>query len=163
MCLLPSSWLSTYMSLWLPLDGFPWNLIFGTSTKICQELQIWLKLDKNIGHFTWGPKYVYLSQGTKIWHKSISVQQPLLILLTVMCSSATHRLHCCISTATLVKWKCHNVMLYIICLSCLRDDGSIATFCHVVFMTYLHHKLGDFKSKEMYHIHFYITYHITNA
>jgi len=42
------------------LDGFPWCLILRFLWKSVENLKIWLKLCKNIGHFTWGPKYVLL-------------------------------------------------------------------------------------------------------
>jgi len=30
-----------------------------TILKSVEQIQIWLKMDKNMGHFTWRPKYVY--------------------------------------------------------------------------------------------------------
>jgi hypothetical protein len=38
---------------WLPLDGFWWNLMFETFSKICQEIQVSLKSNENNGYFTW--------------------------------------------------------------------------------------------------------------
>jgi len=36
-----------------PLDGFLWNLISGCFYENLSTLQIWLKWDNTIGHFTW--------------------------------------------------------------------------------------------------------------
>jgi len=44
----PSAWNKR-----LPLDGFSWNLIFKYSSKICREIQVSLKSDKNNEYFTW--------------------------------------------------------------------------------------------------------------
>lgn len=41
------------VSVWLLPEKFPWYLVLVTITKICWEIQIWLKLDKNIENFTW--------------------------------------------------------------------------------------------------------------
>ena len=42
----------------LPLDEFPWNFMLGTFKKICRETPNLWKMGKNMGHFTWRPKYV---------------------------------------------------------------------------------------------------------
>jgi hypothetical protein len=39
----------------LPLDGFSWNLVFGTLRKFVEKIQVSLKCDKNNGRFTWIP------------------------------------------------------------------------------------------------------------
>ena len=44
------------LSEWFTLNGFPWNLIMGTFTKISQDNPNLIK----IGHFTWRPKYILL-------------------------------------------------------------------------------------------------------
>jgi hypothetical protein len=45
-----------HVSAPLPLDGFPWNLIFGTLMKICPGNPNLAKIGQNIGHVTWRPK-----------------------------------------------------------------------------------------------------------
>jgi len=44
-----------HLSARLLLERFLWNFILGTSMKICQKVQILLKLDKNIRQQTWWP------------------------------------------------------------------------------------------------------------
>ena len=45
----------------LPLGGVPWNLTLGSVTKICQDSPKFNKTsDKNIGHITKRPNYVYI-------------------------------------------------------------------------------------------------------
>lgn len=41
-----------HVSAWLLLEKFLWNLVLVTVTKICWEIQIWLKSEKNIENFT---------------------------------------------------------------------------------------------------------------
>ena len=43
----------------LPLDGFPWNLIFQYLSKISGEIKVSLKPDKNSGHFAWRPVSIF--------------------------------------------------------------------------------------------------------
>jgi len=50
--------LSAHISVQLPLDGFPWNLLAGAFMKM------WLISDKNVRHFTWRSKYVLLLPAT---------------------------------------------------------------------------------------------------
>jgi len=49
-----------HVSARLPLDGFSWISILGTFIKIGRQNNDSLKYDKNIGHFTWRHKYVYI-------------------------------------------------------------------------------------------------------
>ena len=51
----------------LPLDGFPWNLMFYYFRKFVKKIQVSLKSDKNNGYFTWRPTYFY----DRIWLKII--------------------------------------------------------------------------------------------
>jgi hypothetical protein len=44
---------------WLPVNGFLWNLIFEYFSKICREVQVSLKSDKNNGYSTWRLMHVY--------------------------------------------------------------------------------------------------------
>lgn len=61
-----------------------------------------------------------------LWARQIHWQQcckSCVILLTVIYTAQhTQTMHCCVSTATLVMQKCHNVQLYVHCLSCLVWD-----------------------------------------
>jgi hypothetical protein len=44
----------------LPLDGFSRNLIFDNFSKICREIQVSLKSDKNNDYFTCRPVYILI-------------------------------------------------------------------------------------------------------
>jgi hypothetical protein len=81
----------------LPLDGFSWNFILGTSTKICRETPDLLK----IGHCTWIRKYIYCWQ-----------------LYEVFCSSTTSAEvnHCSSFLAKMVTRTRDSVTLYVHCL-----------------------------------------------
>ena len=64
MGLLASSCLYVHLSvwveqLWLPLDGFSWNLIFEYFLKLYQEIRVSLKSNKNNKYMTWRPKHMY--------------------------------------------------------------------------------------------------------
>lgn len=48
-----------HVSGWFPLDEYSWSLVLGKFLENL-NLQIWLQLDKNIGHFTCSPKSVYI-------------------------------------------------------------------------------------------------------
>ena len=50
--------LSAHISVQLPLDGFPWNLL------AVAFLKMWLISDKNVRQFTWRPKSVLLLPAT---------------------------------------------------------------------------------------------------
>jgi len=49
---------SSHEATRLPLDAFLWNLVFEDFYISCQVL---LESDKNDGHFTWRPMYLYIS------------------------------------------------------------------------------------------------------
>jgi hypothetical protein len=49
-----------HVSVRLPLESFPWNLVLGTVKIIRRETQICLKSYKNIEHFTWRPQSLLL-------------------------------------------------------------------------------------------------------
>ena len=43
----------------VPLDGFSWNLLFEFFRRSVEKIQVLLKCDRNKGHFTWIPIYIY--------------------------------------------------------------------------------------------------------
>jgi hypothetical protein len=65
-----------------------------------EKVQIWLKSDKNMGHFTWRPTYVWLLPAKYIRHKSVCVQHPVFLYcsrrqyLRDVHRSALLHLHC---------------------------------------------------------------------
>ena len=63
---------SPRVSVWFPLDRFPWNFIFGTFINICRGNPIFKKSYTNIEHFTWTPKYVFLLLAILNPHKTLS-------------------------------------------------------------------------------------------
>jgi hypothetical protein len=94
-----------HVSAQLPPDRFLWNLILGTSMKVCWENPRLVKSGQKIGHFTRWPKYVLLLLATLDCHKSAPFQW------TGIRLSGWHRRY---NTARI----CHSVMLYIHCVSC---------------------------------------------
>jgi len=52
-------------------------------------------------------------------HKHFSATLRIFILLTAICSSKIHTMHCCHPFATVVVQTCDNVTLYVHCLFCL--------------------------------------------
>jgi hypothetical protein len=77
----------------------------GTIRKCVEEVNIYLQSGKNIGHFTWRPKYVLTMLPTWIHHEGVCVK-----LITVIC---------------LVTWTHHSVTLYAHCLSCLCMSAPV--------------------------------------
>jgi hypothetical protein len=43
----------------LQMDGFSWKFIFEYFSKICREIRVLLKSDKNNGYFTWKQTYIF--------------------------------------------------------------------------------------------------------
>ena len=48
--------ISPYWTFWLNGTGFCEIVCWGLLWKYVEKIQVWLKSDKNIGHFTWRPK-----------------------------------------------------------------------------------------------------------
>jgi len=46
-----------HRTIWLPLDGFAWNLIFENLS--VEKIRVSLQPDKNNGYFTWRGLYIY--------------------------------------------------------------------------------------------------------
>jgi hypothetical protein len=61
-------------STWLQLVRFLWNLILGTSMKICLETPDLVNIRQKIRHFMWRPQYTSLLLVTNICLKNIFVQ-----------------------------------------------------------------------------------------
>ena len=98
------------LSARLPLDGFQLILILGTLRISVQKLQILLKLNKIMGHFTKRSEYVLFLPATRIRHKNIFMQHNILTVLTLTNTSTIHRQ----LTVTFPLQKCY---LTLICLS----------------------------------------------
>ena len=73
------------------------------------------------GHFTWG------LCGRHKFAKKVLLCNTRLLLCEYnwlwQWVSDTHRMHCCVFTATMVTRTCHSVRLYVYCLSCYNWDG----------------------------------------
>jgi len=123
--LLASSCLSfrPHISFRFPLDGFSWNLILETFIQICCENQ---KL-ADIGHTTWGCKYVCIVAGDKIAIKAVHCKGTHCFKLLASCNTIRRRRHCYVSLVTVFTRTGHVVTLYWHCLSCF-----ICTVCHQV-------------------------------
>ena len=91
------------------------------SGKSPQKLKTWLKSDKNIGHFTWRPNYVYTvdsstkhfvaqqqCKGDPLLHNG-SAEQFYIVNSYMMVGQNTNGTYCCVSMAINVKWTCHWV------------------------------------------------------
>lgn len=103
--------LSCFPHVRLPWDGFSLNLILGTFMKICQELQIKLKSDKNIGEFIWILKYISPMPARKPSIDHFCAILNIFIQLAVTCSSTIHMEH--IVVFQLQKYLCESAtMLY---------------------------------------------------
>ena len=84
--------LSVCVSVRMHQRGSHWTdfrevLCWGLLRRSIGKLHIWWKLDKNIGHFTWRPKYVSFLPVTHIRHRSGFVQHSSLLVLRVTYSS----------------------------------------------------------------------------
>lgn len=76
------SFVFPYVSARLPMNGFPWNLIAGTSTRLCQENSNLVEIgQKYQEHITW----------TRALH----------IVGSDTCSATTNVTHCCVAMTTL--------------------------------------------------------------
>jgi hypothetical protein len=82
----------------------------------------------SVGHCTWRPAYVLLLPATWIYHKSTVVQY------SVTCSSTTLRMHCCISTATMVTRTRHYTTYYVHRVSCFYFLLHFALFPVCLFV-----------------------------
>lgn len=58
-----------YISVWLPLVVFLWNLILRTFMKVCWENPNLVELDRNIGQFIWISVNIVLLLATSNCHK----------------------------------------------------------------------------------------------
>jgi hypothetical protein len=62
--------LSTCVNLAVRMGGFCWNFILDS-----RKIQVWLKLNKDVGHLTWRHKYVYIAySNTKLHPKANCVK-----------------------------------------------------------------------------------------
>ena len=89
-----------HVSLQLPLNRFPWNLILRTSMKICWHSKLGSNWEKNIRHSTQKPKYILLLLPTLNHHKALSSNEM-------------------VSGTGWMRWyktqMCHNIPLHIHC------------------------------------------------
>jgi hypothetical protein len=95
-----------------PLCGFPWNLVLATFMKVCRENPYLLEADKNMGilHaipsivlFYWCLRHIFAIE-------PYCATLNIVMLLTVTCSSATHRDRC-VATVTMVTGTGRNITL----------------------------------------------------
>jgi len=59
-CYLHPLCLCLHVWAWLQVGGFLWFFILGSLMEICQEIQVWLKLGKNVRNFTWRFMFILL-------------------------------------------------------------------------------------------------------
>ena len=101
--------------------------------KICQENPNLVKVGQKCQALTWRPKYMLLlcnSQCSCIFDHAMQLNN-------------IWRMHCCISSSTMVTQTYHNVMLYVYCIFCFHTNGSKQmgniTVC-IIFQWHLHIK-----------------------
>jgi hypothetical protein len=125
-------------------NRYLYNFMVQTIIKSVEQIQIWLKMKKNMWHFTWRPKYIYTvdSSATYFVDQKQCKWNPFLIfmltvvygstmqrnallfscqlsifILLVLCSSTIYRPQY-FSIATMVAWMHHVVTCHVLCLSC---------------------------------------------
>ena len=123
------------------LDGFPWNLVLAAFMKNLSRKSVCVRSGQKHGNFTCKPKYsaILLMPATYILHASLNIVlfywclrhifaiKPccaalnIVMLLTVTCSSATHRDRC-VATATMVTGTSRNITLQFVAYPVTLDQ-----------------------------------------
>jgi hypothetical protein len=110
------------LSARLPVDGFSWNLIIGPSTKNCVTTHDLFKVDRNIWHFTWRPKYFYVAdndatyivarqqcRGHPLLHFHGNTEHFYIVDNYTLLNNSKRGTHCCVSITAVVTLKRHHV------------------------------------------------------
>lgn len=128
-----SSWLSLSSCISLALNRYLCNLMVQTIIKSIEQIQIWLKMEKNMWHFTWRCKYIYTVDSSATYfvdrkqHKwnSFLISMPTVnsCTLTVVYSSAIQ------TNALLFSWQLSIFILLVLGSSTISRPQyvSIAT------------------------------------
>jgi hypothetical protein len=98
-----------------------------------RKFQILFQSDKNIGQFTWRPKYVTLLPAKlNSAHKHSCATLDICILLTVICSSVLHTE--CIVVFPVKQWLSERAtILYVCCLHCYEIPlVSVTKICWTI-------------------------------
>jgi hypothetical protein len=69
-------------------------------------------------------------------------------VVDLTCSSTIHRVHCCISITKLVTPTCHNVTLYIQCLSGIKTVEVTVTVIQIWLLSVCEHKAHILQSSS---------------
>jgi hypothetical protein len=59
-------------TVWLPLDRFSLDWIFGDFSKICWENPCFIKLDRNNWYFTWRPLHIFIVSHSVLRMRNVS-------------------------------------------------------------------------------------------
>jgi hypothetical protein len=119
---------------WMDLfEIWHWGLLWKSvkKTKIClNRIKIMgtLHKDKSIFYCCWQHKYAM---------KALLCKKQYFHVVDFTCSSTIHRVHCCIAIATLVTPTCHNVTLYIYCLSCIKTVEVTVILIQIWFFLFI--------------------------
>jgi hypothetical protein len=99
-------WPSTcpHASARAPLNGLSWVYVLRTLRISVEKFHVWLNSDKNIGHFTWRPQYVFIVKiSTKFFVARHQCKGKLLVYFR---GNAEHfMLLTATCTPTTIKWK----------------------------------------------------------